>query len=418
MSKGRRYEPEKKLNIKKVIAVAVAFAVIIMFIIGIKTLLTTNVAEKASKPTSYYAVYTNGKWGVIDEKGNIVIEAKNDEMITIPNYKKDIFILTEDVNYADGSTYKTKVINAKNEEVFTNFDEVTVIENTDANNNLWYEQDVLKVKKDGLYGLINLSGEEILPIEYQEINALEGVKNSIIIKKEDKVGLCDNKGSIIIDPEYKEIRGIEGNYKNGYIVISQSGNYGRIDFDKSVILGVEYKDVKPLASKTVFVVKENKKYNIINSNKEVLVSKTVDDVTQISGENLVIKENGKFGIINTKGEEVLKTEYQYLEYISIDQIIVKKDDKFGIMKQSGEMTLPLEYTNIYYDKSTNLVVCQKDDSKQGTIKGINCEKAIIKLEQNGQTNYYNFNLEEKTADVNTKGSYHLANDMNLYYYTD
>ncbi len=66
MSRGRRYDTESKLNIKKVIAVAIAFAVVIMFVIGIKTLLTTDTKEKTTTISSYYPVYTNGKWGVID----------------------------------------------------------------------------------------------------------------------------------------------------------------------------------------------------------------------------------------------------------------------------------------------------------------------------------------------------------------
>ncbi len=429
MSRGRRYEKEGKLNIKKVIAVAIAFAVIIMFIVGIKTLLSTDATEKISKSTSFYNLYDNGKWGVIDENGKIVIEAKNDEVITIPNYKKDIFILTENVDY-DNSTYKTRVINSKNEELFTEYDEVNVIENSDSNNNLWYEQDVLKVKKDNLWGLINLSGEEILPIEYEDIYALEGVRNSLIIKKNNKVGLSDNKGSVIIEPEYKEIRGIESDYKNGYIVISQAGNYGKIDFDKSIILGAEYKDVKPLTSKTVFVVKENKKYNLINSNKEVLLSQNVDDAQQISGENVVVKINNKFGVINTSGNEIIKPEYQYLEYTSLDQIIIKKDNKFGIMKQSGEIIIPLEYDKITYNKNANLIICEKKNNEEGIIyssslansvegiiTGINYEQQLIKVEKNGEVHYYNFSLDEKTSECNKKGSYHLAEDMNIFYYS-
>ena len=61
-SRGRRYNGGRKLNIKKVIAVIIAIAVIIMFIIGIKKLLTSS--EKTNEKTvatKYFAVYTNEK---------------------------------------------------------------------------------------------------------------------------------------------------------------------------------------------------------------------------------------------------------------------------------------------------------------------------------------------------------------------
>ena len=42
MSKGKRYEGEPKLNLKKVFAVIIAIAVIVMFVIGIKKLMTPS----------------------------------------------------------------------------------------------------------------------------------------------------------------------------------------------------------------------------------------------------------------------------------------------------------------------------------------------------------------------------------------
>ena len=46
MSRGKRYDGEQKLNVKKVFAVLIAIAVIAMFIIGIKELLKTEDTHK------------------------------------------------------------------------------------------------------------------------------------------------------------------------------------------------------------------------------------------------------------------------------------------------------------------------------------------------------------------------------------
>ena len=54
---------------------------------------------------------------------------------------------------------------------------VLAITNVDSSNNLWYEESVLKVQKDGKYGLINMNGNLILPAEYDKIEAVLGVKN-------------------------------------------------------------------------------------------------------------------------------------------------------------------------------------------------------------------------------------------------
>ena len=51
---------------------------------------------------------------------------------------------------------------------------------------LWYEKSVLKVSKDGKYGLIDLTGKKIIEAEYEEIVPVVGIENSFKIKKDGK----------------------------------------------------------------------------------------------------------------------------------------------------------------------------------------------------------------------------------------
>ena len=145
MSRGKRYDGEQKLNLKKVFAVIIAIAVIIMIIIGINKLFS-NESELQTKAVAlrYFPVYTNEKWGVIDSNGNIIINPEYDEYIVIPDNSKAIFICTINVDY-ENNTYETKVLNEKKEELFTNYDLVEPIENYDESNNLWYATSILKV---------------------------------------------------------------------------------------------------------------------------------------------------------------------------------------------------------------------------------------------------------------------------------
>ena len=89
-----------------------------MFITGIKELLRADEGvDGKTFVTGYYAIYENGKWGVIDTKQNIVVEPTYDEMIIVPEHSKPIFICTINTNY-ENNTYETKVLNNKNEELF------------------------------------------------------------------------------------------------------------------------------------------------------------------------------------------------------------------------------------------------------------------------------------------------------------
>ena len=60
MSRGKRYSGEKKLNLKKVFAVIVALAVIVMFIImAVKMLRQKPKVEEKSFQNGYFTIYEN-----------------------------------------------------------------------------------------------------------------------------------------------------------------------------------------------------------------------------------------------------------------------------------------------------------------------------------------------------------------------
>ena len=182
MSRGKRYSNEPKLNIKKVIAVILAIAIIVLFIIAITKLLNSD--SKTISAKTYFSVYTNNKWGVIDNNANIIIEPTYDEMIIIPDNKKDVFICTENVDYTN-NTYNTKVLDSKNKQILEQYNKIQPVENYDEYNNLWYEKNLLKFEKDGKYGLIDLNGKVLLEAIYDDIYSLKGTKD-VVITVQDK----------------------------------------------------------------------------------------------------------------------------------------------------------------------------------------------------------------------------------------
>ncbi len=117
MNQQKRYE-EPKLNLKKVFAVILAFIVIIMSIILMTGTLTKDKEQGKITSADYFVSFKDNKWGVIDSDGNTIIDPSYEEMITIPNSKKDVFLCIYDVNYQTGE-YKTKALNSKNEEILT-----------------------------------------------------------------------------------------------------------------------------------------------------------------------------------------------------------------------------------------------------------------------------------------------------------
>ena len=215
MSRGKRYE-ERKLNKKKVFAVILAIIVIIMSVFIIKGIFQKESTRGEITSKTYFAAYKNNKWGVIDENGNTVIEPSYEEMMIIPDNKTDIFLCTYDVDFDTGE-YSTKALNSKNEEIFTDYSKIEAISNHDKNNNLWYEDNVLKVQKDGKWGTINFEGKTVLNTEYDSIDVIPGVENALLIQKNGKYGVADREGRIILDTNYAEITNLGKTNRDVYM---------------------------------------------------------------------------------------------------------------------------------------------------------------------------------------------------------
>ena len=97
MNRGRRYDKEPKLNFKKVFAVLIAVAVIVMFVVIVKSILTNDKLYSENNEVSYFSVLENNKWGVINSKGENIIPTNYEEMIIVPDSSKPVFLYTYDM---------------------------------------------------------------------------------------------------------------------------------------------------------------------------------------------------------------------------------------------------------------------------------------------------------------------------------
>ena len=406
--RARRYNGTKKLNMKKVMAVIIAILVIIMFFIGIKELLKGNPqTNQKAFPLAYYTIYENNKWGVIDTKGNIIIEPTYEEMIVIPDHTKPVFICMENVNYED-NTYDSKAINEKGQEIYTNYDKVEVLYNHDTNNQLWYESNVLKVQKDGKYGLINIEGKELLACTKDQINVIEGTDSVFVTTLNGKQGVVDSLGKEIIENKYSEITSLTNQYENGFIVKNEENKYGVIRYDKTVALEEQYDAVANVYGNKMYVVREGDIWKVVNEEGESFIENRFNEIKSIDSENILIKKDGKYGVINTQAEEMIPVNYDDLTYAFSNYYIAKKDGKYGIISIDNEEKLPFEYTYISYQKEADFIQAETENMEselldrnfavkaKGMVTEINQDKNYIRVRQDDdEYHYYNFKLEEK-----------------------
>lgn len=157
-----------------------------------------NKKYEVEKITSflYYPIYQEEKMGVIDTKGNVLIEPIYDN-IKIPNPQRAVFICQD--------SEKTIIKNDKNETLFSDFEEVSQIDTKGTVTNIPYEKKVLRYKENEKYGLIDYEGKIITKPIYESIESLENKESELLVKRNGRYGVINQKGAEIIKTEYYTI---------------------------------------------------------------------------------------------------------------------------------------------------------------------------------------------------------------------
>lgn len=382
--------------------------IIILLILAIVGLLFVDYKNKEYNLTEvsdykYYMLNKDGKYGIIDTSGNIIIEPIYDN-IKIPNPERAIFICElED---------KSTILNEKNEKIFTQYEEVEPIILNGVVSSVPYEKQVLKYKKDGKYGLINYNGKEITKPIYEEIQSLENKESELLVKKDGKYGVINSKGARLIKEEYDNIIG-DGFYTSnekykfsGYIVsnkTNQGYRYGYIDNKHKKALEVEYNSIDRIlenvdTNEIFLLVSKNGQFGIVKNNK-VLINYTYQGIEYDKDSKLFeLQRSGKYGITDYNGKEIIPVEYIDIEIKGRYIKTLKSEDAEPIFYNiSGEKIENTKYTSILDTKNENYYITTDNDGFYGIIGKDNNE--LIK----NKYNYLEYLYEDYFIASNEEG---------------
>lgn len=316
---------------KKKIIVVLSIIILIIGIISIikynKNKSKFNYTIEQISEVNYFLLMQNNKYGVINKKGDIVVDPVYD-VVEIPNASKPVFICKGNYDQNSGE-YNIQVFNDKKEPILYQYYTVEAIKLNNVESNGNYEKSVLKYKSDNKYGLIDFSGNKITDAIYDSIEGFNYREGILLVKKSDKYGIINIKGASIIKPKYDEILCDEyyttdSKYdKSGYIVGTKTDKgmrYGYIDgIKRKQILKNEYNDIYRITDK----IDDNNIY-------------------------LVAFKDGKAGVYQNK-KKIINNEYEDILYdANNDLLTLQKTSKQGVSKFDGTTIIPIEYDNIFF----------------------------------------------------------------------
>ena len=267
---------------------------------------------------AYFILREEGKYGVINTNGDIIIHPEYTNVI-IPNPKKGVFICYDEDN-------NTKILNQNNEQIFSEYAQIQPIRLKNIASNLMYEKNLLTYVQDEKIGLINLEGEVIAEPIYESIEGLPYKEGELLVQLEGKYGIINNKGNDLVEPQYDQITvdnytTEEDGYKRaGYIVSNTTEDgyrYGYVDIDGNVLLEPQYTEVSRITN-----MKDNEKIY------------------------LIVAQNGQYGMVKNQ-DQIIENEYQSISYNSANNTLtLEKTKKYGVATLEGKIIIPVEFAQI------------------------------------------------------------------------
>lgn len=362
----------------------IAIVIIIIAIMAISAGLIVNKIKTENRKYEiaqiinykYFVSKEKDKYGVINSKGEQIIEAKYDD-IKIPNPEKAVFICYEGEN--------TKALNEKGEEIYTQYQGIQPLRLKNILSDLMYEKTTLKYSQDGKYGIISIDGKKITNAIYEEIDTLQFKEGELVVKKDGKYGIINIKGATIVKEQYD---GIEA--------------------DKYYEENIGYKKDGYITKETT---EEGYRYGYINNSGKKLIDNKYNElyrITEISSNDIytICAENGKYGLMKN-GKKVIPNEYQALVYNeSNNTVTALKGKNYGVISIEGKEIVPFEYKQIDvsgdYIYATTIDENEKVFDSNGNEANIEPETAIVNVEN---TNYKIYIQTE-----NSKTNYKILKD--------
>lgn len=255
-----------------------------------------------------------------------------------------------------------------------------------------WSYDGFVLKKDGLFGIADISGKPIVKIEYDSIASpayLFG--DTYLVKKADKYGTLSKTGAVVLSAKYDKI--LFSDARNGISFIQQKNNPIQLILNANEqvnALQIDYaqpfRNLTILKSKGKFgVLRKGKlivplEYDSIfystpaktsypqnNMMKKKLVSFDGQHADRYA-DNVIVKKGEKFGIIDSLGQIIYTPELEEVKFegaaaFLLNYYTVKKDKFLGAYFPGSKKKINIEYHQIYPDGIACIYL------QKGTLKG-------------------------------------------------
>ncbi|MBR6869603.1 MAG: WG repeat-containing protein [Bacteroidales bacterium] len=210
---------------------------------------------------------------------------------------------------------------------------------------------------NGFYpaGVLDADGRVLIPVEYEQIAIIQ---NDVVrARQSGKWGLLDLCGKQLTPFQYDWIDTFQG----GYAIVKAGHALGVIRKDGTVVLPVTHESVyrfypdsfwenrEHYNYEAVFYVKDGPRLNVVNLSRQQ-GERTDSEHIESPYDYQSVKDNGKYGYINYKGDRVVPCKYENArDTFSEGLAAVVWNHKVGFIDKTGSVRIPFVFEYSEFD---------------------------------------------------------------------
>jgi len=229
-----------------------------------------------------------------------------------------------------------------------------------------HDSSFLEVDSIGRVGLIDINGEELLPVKFDSISTLQGGDRFIAYEK-DRAYLTDLKGNKI--PAAEPIQNIYS-ISERLFMAKIGGKYGFVDKDAKLRIANRYDSAKSF-HEGYAPVKLLGRWGYIDKREELVIQPHYDVVSDFHNQLAIVGVNDEFGLLDKTGEVVIAPEYIRIERQKNGRYLVYGHDAVGLISKKGKMLIYPKYEEIVDLDNGFVIVKRKNKYGLLTVDGIN-----------------------------------------------
>lgn len=222
------------------------------------------------------------------------------------------------------------------------------------------EGNLLRAKKDSLFGLINTAGELVLDFVYDRIE--EASDSMFLIAQNGKYGFANLKGEIAIplDFDYIPAISIGGQFFNAYAKYHLKAKYGVINKKGEKVFPAIFEDLEQYNDSAWVAVKKRGKWGYTNQQLQLVVPYQYSFAKTFIGDFSWCKKGEEWVLLNNEGKKIPDLVFEQIEVLDENHALVQSNGKWGLLNYQKGLLLACKYDKVQNYKSEYLRFISED----------------------------------------------------------